>query len=442
VIEIALQSNDEVKLTLLEYDATVYSLDALSAVVAPQTASLPNPYQVQSPGVVSVVESQYVTANPAGVKTKATLTWGQAPDIYVQSGGTYLIEYLAPGASIWKPVASVAGGTTTADIFDLGAGTSGFGVTAINSLGVASARVSVTQEIYGLNTAPSDVANFAVQAYGAAAKFTWTKQGTTLATDLAANLQGRIYVRWAPATSGAVWADGVLVNPDGFPGDTSIGFGPLQTGTYMAKAWNGKTYSANAASFVVTEALVTGGLSTLSTKTESSAFSGTKTYVDVVSGALQMISDTPIDSIVALVDTWGLIDSYPGIATAGEYDFAGTKMDLGSVRASRLYAGITSSGLHCRRPDRQLHQQRRRLGPDRRHRGRGRRSQAAGARHQRRPEWRADVGQLARPGPHRRLPGARLRLPPALHERPDHAQPCGERSQRHRQRLGESRCLH
>jgi hypothetical protein len=55
-------------------------------------------------------------------------------------------------------------------------------------------------------------------------------------------------VRWAPATSGAVWADGVLVNPDGYPGDTSIGFGPLQTGTYMAKAWNGKTYSANAAS--------------------------------------------------------------------------------------------------------------------------------------------------------------------------------------------------
>jgi hypothetical protein len=79
-----------------------------------------------------------------------------------------------------------------------------------------------------------------------------------------------------------VWADGILVNPDGFPGDTSIGFGPLQTGTYMAKAWNGKTYSANAASFVVTEALVTGGLSTLATKTESSAFSGTKTYVDVV----------------------------------------------------------------------------------------------------------------------------------------------------------------
>jgi hypothetical protein len=241
-------------------------------------------------------------------------------------------------------VASVAGGTTTADIFDLAPGTSGFGVTAINSLGVASARVSITQEIYGLNTAPSDVSNFAVQAYGAAAKFTWTKQGTTLSTDLAVNLQGRIYVRLAPATSGAVWADGVLVNPDGYPGDTSIGFGPLQTGTYMAKAWNGKTYSANAASFVVTEALVTGGLSTLATKTESSAFSGTKTYVDVVGSSLQMISDTPIDSILTLIDSWGLIDSYPGIATAGEYDFDdGAKMDLGSVRASRLYAGITSS---------------------------------------------------------------------------------------------------
>jgi hypothetical protein len=157
-----------------------------------------------------------------------------------------------------------------------------------------------------------------------------------------------------------------------------------------------------------------------------------------------MISDTPIDSILALVDDWGLLDSYPGIATAGEYDFAGTKMDLGQRARLRLYAGITSSAFIADDlidnytnnvddwglidgtavEDAEVKLQVRTTNDD-----------PNGA-----PTW----GSWHDAGPHRRLPGARLRLPPALHERPDHAQPRGERSQRHGQRLGtrKSRCLH
>jgi hypothetical protein len=123
-------------------------------------------------------------ANPAGVKTKATLTWGQAPDIYVQSGGTYLIEYARA-----RRRALEAGG--------LGrrrhhhgrhlrprAGTSGFGVRR-STRSAWRARASARRRRSTASTPRPRTSNFAVQAYGGAAKFTWTKQGTTLATDLA-----------------------------------------------------------------------------------------------------------------------------------------------------------------------------------------------------------------------------------------------------------------
>jgi hypothetical protein len=65
-------------------------------------------------------------------------------------------------------------------------------------------------------------------------------------------------VRWAPATTGAVWEDGSLINDDGWPAAACRGDGPLLTGTYMLKfrdpPESGGKYSATMASFVVTAA--------------------------------------------------------------------------------------------------------------------------------------------------------------------------------------------
>lgn len=341
VTELELQANDEVRVSLIEYDDTAYDLDALTAVSSKPTTNLPDPSSVAPPGAPAVVESQYVTANPAGVKTKATVTWGASPSIYVQSGGSYQVEVLPPGAATWLPVATTIGTMTKVDVMDLEPGVWGFRIKALNSLGVASTYATTTQEIFGLNIAPSDIAGFTVQSYTGVAKFTWTKVGTATASDLAVNLQGRVIVRWAPARSGAIWADGVRVNPDGYPGDTSIGFGDLQTGTYMAKAWNGLTYSANAASFVATEALLT-GLTTLASITESPAFAGNKTNTVVVGSALQLESGTLVDSILTNVDAWDYIDSLGGLAAAGNYAFS-QKLDLGSATPARLYANIASN---------------------------------------------------------------------------------------------------
>jgi hypothetical protein len=73
-----------------------------------------------------------------------------------------------------------------------------------------------------------------VQAYSGQAKFTWAKPPSN--SDLDVVIGGRIYRALVAAHVGATWDHGSLVNPDGYPGDTSIGFGPLMTGTYLAKA--------------------------------------------------------------------------------------------------------------------------------------------------------------------------------------------------------------
>jgi hypothetical protein len=184
---------------------------------------------------------------------------------------------------------------------------------------------------------------------------------------------GRIFVRWSPKTSGAAWDNGSLVNPDGYPGDTSIGFGPLLTGTYMAKLWNGGNFSVTEATFVVTEALIT-GLTTLATVTESPAFTGAKSNVAAVDGGIQLDGTTLIDSMLTNIDTWGAIDSLGGVraraATASPASWISARSRRrGSSRRSTRSA-------FDRRPDRQPHRQHRRLGPGRRRPDRGRRGAA------------------------------------------------------------------
>lgn len=340
VVEIELLNSDEVRLTLREYDDSVYTLDTLDTINAAPSTNLPDPAVVAAPGTPSVVESLYQTTGSAGVKSKAALSWGAAADLFVVNGGSYQAEYRASGASSWKIAGLVNSSVTSVDIFDLAPGIYEFRVKAFNSLGAASSySPTTTKELFGLTAPPSDLANFAVQAYAGQAKLTWQKPAAD--TDLDVLIGGRILVRWSPRTSGASWDYGSLVNPDGYPGDTSIGFGPLMTGTYMAKAMDSSgNVSAAEATFVVTEALLT-GLSTLSTVTESPAFTGSKSNVAAVDGGIQLDSVTLIDDMVTLMDDWGSIDSIGGIQATGSYGFA-SKMDLGSVKNARLFTSLDS----------------------------------------------------------------------------------------------------
>lgn len=323
-----------VELSLRETAAAVYdwSTSEEQAVDIAPNSDLPDPYSVAAPGTPSVTEALYSTTGSAGVKARATVTWGASADAFVTQGGPY--ELLVDGVTI-GPILG-----TTYVIDDMAPGVHAFAARAINVLGVRSSYSgTLSKELYGLTAPPSNVQNFAVTPYAGQARFTWSKASAT--TDLDVLIGGRVYVRWSPKTTGASWDYGSLVNPDGYPGDTAIGFGPLMTGTYMAKFCDSSgNYSTTEATFVATEALLT-GLTTIASVTESPAFAGTKSNVAAVDGGIQLDGTTLIDSMATLMDSWGSIDSLGGVQATGSYTFAST-LDLGSKTPARLFTTLDS----------------------------------------------------------------------------------------------------
>lgn len=340
---LALEEDDQghpvfgVNLQLQEIDSSVFSWTGSAeetVIEAAPTTTLPDPRQVAPPGIPSVTEELYETSGSAGLKSKATVTWAPAPD---GKAWRYEHEYKLKSAVNWTPSDGLINGTYD-EAFDLPAGRYQSRVRAVSSLGVRSAWSQVEYEIIGLTAAPTNVSGFAVQSYADQAKFVWTK-----AADLDVLIGGRVMVRWTPLTSGVDWNDGTLVNPDGYPGDTTIGFGPLMTGTYFAKFQDSEgNLSVTEASFVVTEALLR-DLTSLGFVDFHSTFAGAKTNLVVTDSKLQLTAETLWDDIPGNIDDWGLVDYVGGIEQSGTVTFD-DKLDLGSVTRARLFTHLESEG--------------------------------------------------------------------------------------------------
>lgn len=320
-----------INLTLQEEAAACYTWSAEETSVdpAPDT-NLPAWDTVAAPGVPDVTESLFETTGSAGVKARATMSWASASDAFVVD---YLPEYRAV-AGVWTVLPATGG--LTAEINDIAPGSYEFRVRARNALGVSSAYSGTrTREILGLTAAPSDLAGFAVIKSAGFALASWTLTG-----DLDVRIGGRIVIRHSPLTSGATWQNGVIVEE--FNGDAVNGQVPLMTGTYMAKALDSSgNYSANAASFVATEGMVS-GFTTVATSTQQNAFAGAKTNTAVVGGALQLDSVSTIDSMATAIDSWSFVDALGGIQASGSYAFS-SYMDLTTVATRRFEADIAAT---------------------------------------------------------------------------------------------------
>jgi hypothetical protein len=325
-----------VDLQLAETDSAVYTWTTADeqTIQATGATTAPDARQIAPPGIPSVTETLYETTGSAGVKAKAGVSFAASAD---GQAWRYEVEWKLKSSSAAWSQSGLLNGTHT-EALDLVAGVYLFRVRTVSALGVRSEWSQCEKEIIGLSDAPADVAGFAVQSYGGLAKFVWTKS-----TDLDVRIGGRVYVRWTPLTAAVDWNNGALVNPDGYPGDTSIGFGPLQSGTYFAKFCDSSgNYSVNAASFVVAEALVA-PLSTTTSVTFDPAFAGTKVNTAVVDSLyLQLVAANTWDGTAGNVDDWGLVDYLGGIVSAGSCTFD-SKIDMGSVQTVRLLADLESN---------------------------------------------------------------------------------------------------
>jgi hypothetical protein len=323
-----------VNLSLRETASGVYDWNSgneTSVDLAPNT-TLPDARDVGPPGVPVAIEEIYSTSDSSGVHAKVTITWAAAPDSRARF---YDHQYKLKAASAWTPHGGRVDGTRD-EIADLEPGIYQSRVRAVSALGVRSAWSQVEYEVHGLTAPPSNVTGFAVQSYADQAKFVWD-----LAPELDVRIGGKVVVRHSPFTIGGTWNKGVLINADGFPGAATSGFGPLSTGTYMAKFRDSTGhYSPAEAAFVITEALLR-AITSIAFVDFHPSFTGSYTNTVATGAVLQLTAMTLWDDMPGLMDDWGLIDYLGGIVPAGSALFD-SKLDLGSSRSARLITTLKS----------------------------------------------------------------------------------------------------
>ena len=326
VIQVEILDSDEVSISAIEYDDSVYNLDALTAITGVPASNLPNPMSVQTPGLPSASEALYQTTGSAGVKTRVAVTFAS-------------IDAFAVGQRLsWRPV----GGAwfTVPDqqqpfftLDDVAPGAYEFRAATINAFGIASSwTAAVSKTIIGLTAVPQDVTGFTVIKSTGFALAEWDLQ-----PDLDVRIGGRIAIRHSPLTSGVAWENGVVVQE--FNGDSVSGNIPLMTGTYMVKAKDSSgNWSKNAAYFVATSGMVT-GFNVAATTTQSSAFAGSKSGVAVLNNMLVIDGSVTIGSMTTSVSTWGRIASLGGVLSLGSYYFDQV-VDVATTATRRFEASI------------------------------------------------------------------------------------------------------
>lgn len=332
VIAVRLSDNGGVDMTLQEEASACYDWSAQETTydLAIDT-NLPDPFSIAAPGNLRVAETLYETTGSVGVRSKATLSWDAPADAFVVD---YEVEYKLHSSGTWIEVFNIRG--TQYEFYDLAPGVYDFRIKSRNIMGVVSAYTPTKiATIYGLTAAPANVSSFSVRPMAGLALATWDRTA-----DLDVKIGGDVVLRWSPLTTGATW-EGSVILPDGkMNGDASSAVVPLATGTYFAKFVDSTGhYSDAAASFVATEAIVT-GWATVATTTQHTAFSGSKTNLFVDGGTLKLDNAILFDDAPGYFDdAVGYFDSYGGVAPSGEYLFDAT-VDLTTSASRRFHAHI------------------------------------------------------------------------------------------------------
>ena len=319
------------QLALRETSPLVYEWATSEAQIyaaAPRT-TLPTAFSISAPGTPTATESLYQTLNGAGVKAKVTLTW---PASTASFATLYQVEVLIAG--VW-----VNQGRTdalTAEVLDIAPGIYQFRVKALTGLGVSSTWATTAPiEIVGLRAPPVAITGLTLQTAGGLAVLKWD-----LHADLDVRAGGFIYIRHSAASAPA-WANSVSM--DVVSGSQAIAVVALKPGAYVLRA---EDSSGNLGPEITasTDGAQAVAFAPVTTLTEDTTFTGTKTDCFVSAGALQI-------STTSLIDTWPSVDAIAnidaegGIAASASYAFA-AGMNFGLVKRTRLRSIIDISVLN------------------------------------------------------------------------------------------------
>ena len=143
IIEMALQSTDEVRIKAIEYDATVYDFGTIPASDPTPNTNLPDPYLVTAPDAIGISETLFFIS--PNIHNRVTVEWQHNARVFVNR---YELQFQLTSETHWTNAGSFTNQITTID--DLDPGFYNFRVRAVNAFGAASAWTTTTnQEIKG-----------------------------------------------------------------------------------------------------------------------------------------------------------------------------------------------------------------------------------------------------------------------------------------------------
>ena len=313
IIKMALQNNDEVRVTAVEYADGSYDFGTIQVADTAPNTNLPDVTTTRIPVNLLVSEELYITNTGQGVQVRANLNWTAPTDAFAQF---YEVEY-AEGSGAFQFVTQTR--ATSAQVNNLKAGTFSFRVRTVNTIGVKSAYTTTTKSFAGLTTPPVTITNFSVNAIDGSAHLQWDR---SIDTDVIHG--GFLRIRHTPLITGAVWAGGSSLG-QALAGTSTNATLPLLAGTYMIKAVDSAGNFATNATIAVTTVPNIIDFNVVETITESPTFSGTKVNT-VKDGNTLVLTD--VNNIVS---------------TSGSYAF-NTVADLGAVYTSRVTANFVASG--------------------------------------------------------------------------------------------------
>ncbi len=155
ILRMALQNNDEVRVTALEYDETVYDFGTIATSDATPNTNLPSLTSVVAPSNLSCAESLYF--NAPTLHNRVTLNWEASEDAFVYKYEVQSQVYNATGTATAGPWTD-RGETlsSTFNIDDLDVGFYAFRVRAVNTMNVRSAWLEIgAQAVLGDGALPA-----------------------------------------------------------------------------------------------------------------------------------------------------------------------------------------------------------------------------------------------------------------------------------------------
>ena len=326
VMKMRLQATDEVRVSLIEYDATAYDFGTIAVTDASPNANLPDLTTTVAPTNLVAVESLYDTIGSAGVKVRVDLSWEASADVFVKE---YNVEWKLSSNTDWNFLTTTRALSTRLD--DVDPVLHDFRVRAVNTIGVSSTYLNLSNfTVAGLTTPPVNVADLSFIALGGYAHLSWT-----LASDLDVRVGGNVRFRHSSLTSGANWSNSTDIGTAIAGHNTNVVL-PLLTGSYMAKFVDSTgNESTGVSTFVSTSVPSLTPMNNVVTSTQNPLFSGNKVNMVSIENILKFEADTLIDSVTEYMDEWALLDSVGGADGEGSYEFD-NYIDLGSVFNARV----------------------------------------------------------------------------------------------------------